>query len=143
MLSAGDLGSLFAALDPPPLLVLDVPAPPVLAERLRQFCLRSAFTSDWAAHTQGTALLGVGLGTGDPQDQQTTQLVERLAAGASVGAIAQALRILPALRSDGRGYVRGTTGDGGFSPTLLPFAGVSLHTENPDQVFPVKRMRTR
>lgn len=143
LMSAGDLGSLFAALQLSPLLVLDVPAPPVLAERLRQFCLRSAFTSDWAAHTQGTALLGVGLGTGDPQDQQTTHLVQRLAAGEGAGAIAQALRTLPALRSDGQGYVRGSARDGGFSPTLLPFAGVSLYTENPEQVFHVKRSLTR
>ncbi len=79
--SAGELGSLFAALQPAPLLVLDVPAPPVPAERLRQFCLRTAFSSDWGTHTLGAALLGVGLGTGDPQDHQTTHLAELLAAG--------------------------------------------------------------
>ena len=142
-LAAGELGSLFAALQPAPLLVLDVPAPPVLAERLRQFCLRNAFSSEWATHTQGAALLGAGLGSGDPQDQQTTQLVELLAAGTPVGAIVQELRGLPALRSDRQGYVRGSARDGGFSPTLLPFAGVSLYTEHPDQLFPVRKNRTR
>jgi len=143
IVTAGELAALMAGLEPSPLVLLDVPAPPVASESLRQLFLRNAFASEWinANAAPPTAILGTGLGGREMQDQVIDLLLELLRTARPVGAIARQLqerarlRLAKAPAVDGRsGFARSVSAQ----QSLICFAATALFTDRPEQVFPLQ-----
>ena len=138
---AGELSWVLAGLEPAPLVILDVPAPPVYSERLRQLFLRNAFAAEWASATSAppTAILGTGLGGQELQDELAGQLIELLRAGRPVGEMARTLQAQARLRLtrpavDSRSsFARSLVAQ----PAVASLASAALFTDRPEQVFPV------
>ncbi len=122
-------------------MILDVPAPPVYSERLRQLFLRNAFAAEWASATSAppTAILGTGLGGQELQDELAGQLIELLRAGRPVGEMARTLQAQARLRLtrpavDSRSsFARSLVAQ----PAVASLASAALFTDRPEQVFPV------
>jgi hypothetical protein len=138
---AGELSAVMAGLEPSPLVILDVPAPPVYSERLRQLFLRNAFASEWASATQAppVAILGTGLGGDQLQDDLAAQLIDLLGAARPVGAMAREIQARAELRLsrpavDSRSsFARSIAAQ----PAVASLASAALFTDRPDQTFPV------
>jgi hypothetical protein len=125
--TAKDLAAAISRAGRPPLVILDVPAPPGDTERVRQLCLRNAFAAELAQMAPVAAIVGTGLGDPDEQLEVSGRLVEGLAAGAPLGEIVRAIRRQARERWD--------VADPALLQRLLPFVGTALFSAPTQDLF--------
>lgn len=138
--SAGELSAAMAGLEPSPLVILDVPAPPVPSERLRQLFLRNAFASEWAGATSAppAAILGTGLGGDALQGDLAVQLIDLLRAAQPIGSIARALHAANGQSvPEGAVSIDSSGPDSAAQPAATSLPSAALFTDRPGQTFPI------
>ncbi len=146
MVAAGELGAMMAGLEPSPLVVLDVPAPPVTGERLRQLFLRNAFAAEWTNSNSAppAAILGTGLGGRELQDELVTLLIGLLRDARPVGAMAREIQAHAKLRLS-RAAVDSRSSFGRSltaQPSVASLASTALFTDRPEQIFALQQVTT-
>jgi hypothetical protein len=128
-LSVSELSKMIDSLDRSPLVVLDVPTPQAMTERLRQLFLRNAFAAEWASFAPPAAILATGLADPPQQGDFVEALASQLRAQQAIGEIASAIRNLSRGESLGSKRLR---------REVLPFVCTALFTDQPEQTFEVK-----
>jgi hypothetical protein len=131
-LTAKEVGFALREAGAAPLVILDIPAPPSITERLRQLCLRNAFAAELAASEAPPAILCTGLGEGMRQVKLTDALLQGLADARPIGEIARFIwslaREIPPpdfWEEDSNGRI----------DEILPLLGTALFAQDPEQRF--------